>query len=202
MEFRVSMEPFTPEHGEALVARCLDFYRAAPAEEDGWRRTEWPFCSRPAAESLALSLSLQPVAGGFPAAYAFAADRAPGRAPEDTAAGAPEGPAAGGNWIPDGVVAATHFDKESRSALLGTYLTPSKRGEGIQRHAKEALFEKLQKFIQTYYLLIHDENAPSLRALEKLETAREMKASGLPALLKEELCRHPAKTRVFRIDLR
>lgn len=190
MTVRVALSPFTPEHGRVLVTRCLDFYSVRPVDEDGWRRTEWPFCSLRATENFALSLSLQPVADGIPAAFAFAAGHALRDAPPD------------GNWIPDGVVAATHFDEESRSALLGTYVTPSERGQGIQRFAKEALFEKLRGFIRTYYLLIHAENAPSLRAAEKLAMTREICASGLPPRLRSEFGNHSVNTRVFRIDLR
>lgn len=178
-----SLRPLCVSDCSALTEACLAFYEAR--EDERWRRYEWPFADQKAASLHGISL----------AATSLADDRTPGAW---TLIGADDAQ-------PVGLIAATLHDPVERCALLGTYITPTMRGQGLQLLAKALLFDQLSSQVDQYLCLIEKDNMASLRGIEKctaIASVTELSTQKLPAAFRSEWVRLGQPARVFRLTPR
>lgn len=166
-----------------LVDRCSVYH--AHEQTDTWRRREWPFASMIAAHEQWMALSLQSIDDQTPCAYSIIDTSTHG----DTVVG---------------MIAVTHYDENLHCGLLGTYITPDRRGEGIQKLAKERLFQLLPSSVHMLYAIIALHNQASLHAMAKLTSKRLLSADeirSLPLWITLELWKAGETAHVFHIDL-
>ncbi len=102
-----------------------------------------------------------------------------------------------------GMIAVTHYDHERHCGLIGTYITPAYRGTGVQKQAKEQLFQLLPHSVQTLYAIIATHHHASLRAMSKLAHKRLLspeQVEQLPQWIKIELWKTGENASVFQLD--
>ena len=141
-----SLQPYGVEAAESLAYASQTAF--AGQTSDSWRLREWPFADTQAAVQAAFALCLQTVDGHIPCAWSVLE-----------------------NEHVIGVIAVTHMDDACQTGLLGTYITPHKRGQGIQKIAKELLFARLPKPIETLFCVIVTANRSYLQAIRKIPYA-------------------------------
>lgn len=176
----ITLRPLLAEDCVTLSDACNTWYQHA--DDDRFRRREWPFPDRQAAlqHGLALELS-RPPADGLSAAWTV--------------------------WESDpkycsGLLALTQMDPKSRTALLGTYITPSRRGFGLQLTAKRILFDITKHVVRHYICFIADDNESSLRSIARcaeVATVIRFPSSSLPNVLFEEWWRQGQPQHIFRL---
>lgn len=163
MPNRLMLRPYRVADGLNLAIACRQHFFGR--DEDGWRATEWPFCDAIAAQNQAAALAFHTLPGGMPCAWSIM------ERPETQA----DLPGAATREKPPslvGLIAATLYDSATRSALLGTYIAPEKRGRALQHQAKLLLFARLGEWIDAFYCLVAPTNEASLRGLQKIASAQ------------------------------
>ena len=175
------LQPYRVADGLNLAMACQQHFLGRP--EDGWRATEWPFCDAIAAQNQAAALAFHTLPGGMPCAWSIMEHPAAGGGSPACGAIHPSRP----SRSPVGLIAATLYDSTTRSALLGTYITPERRGRAFQHHAKLLLFAKLGEWIDAFYCLVAPTNESSLRGLRKIASAQWLAPDALlPANIEQE----------------
>lgn len=162
------------DDGLHLHTLCQTAY--AGSDTDDWRRREWPFAQRAAAETHVVSLcSSRGVGAGLPASWAIVE--------QDTRAE----PEKAETCV--GLLTLTHADETSASALLGTYITPRRRGLRVQREAKRQLFALPGLNVRQFICLVHKDNLASLQGVMRcasIATVSQKTVTELPRPMQEE----------------
>ncbi len=161
----LALRPYRVADGLNLAIACQQHFFGRA--EDGWRANEWPFCDAIAAQNQAAALAFHTLPGGMPCAWSIM-ERPTGTADAPIEESVRRSRR---SRSPVGVIAATLYDSTTRSALLGTYIIPEKRGLAFQREAKVLLFAKLGQWIDEFYCLVAPTNESSLRGLRKIAPA-------------------------------
>lgn len=142
---RARLHPLQTEDCVSLAQVVLDYYKER--ESDQWRRYEWPFADTRAAMRHGTSLHLARLGETrMPAAWALVTD---------------------GRTTPLGMIATTHYDPRARCALLGTFIAPDVRGQGLQLQAKSLLFQILSHHVDSYLCFVASDNVASLKGMAK-----------------------------------
>jgi len=136
---------------EADCLELVDKCQAAFSKEsdDKWRLREWPFASRPAALQEYVALVLD--GNRFFPIHAFAVQLHT-RTERTTV----------------GVITLSFHGFDDTSGWIGTYIAPQYRGQGLQKIAKEQVFERLPNSIRGLYGMIASDNTASILAAKKL----------------------------------
>jgi hypothetical protein len=101
-----------------------------------------------------------------------------------------------------GMIALTQIVEQEGYAQLGTYITPLARGHGYQLVAKELLFAKLPKSLNTLYCLIEETNRASIASIQKIRHQTLVSdLSSLPELVVSQSHRIGKSHGIYRIDL-
>lgn len=88
-----------------------------------------------------------------------------------------------------GLLTLTHLDETSASALLGTYITPRRRGLRVQREAKRQLFALPGMNVRQFICLVHEDNPASLKGVmhcAAIATVSQRTLAELPRPMQEE----------------
>lgn len=175
----ISLQPYDDD---AALALCQQSQIAfADVSSDAWRRDEWPFLNTQAALKEAAQLTIQSLGSQMPCAFSIV----------------------DGDTI-IGLIAVTHVDACNQNGLLGTYITPSRRGQGLQKIAKDHLFKRLPATFKTLFCIIATSNTSSLHSIAKISLAQLVDQADfqeLPTAIRMEIWRAGTPVHVYRIDL-
>lgn len=175
----ISLQPYDKR---AALILCKQSQAAfSQVSSDHWRHDEWPFSSTKAALQEAMQLSIQSLGPQMPCAWSVV----------------------DGDYI-IGLIAITHVDDLNQKGLLGTYITPSRRGQGVQKIAKELLLKRLPETFETLFCIIATSNTSSLRSITKIPSVKfvdEASFHDLPNAICLEIWRAGTPVNVYRIDL-
>lgn len=185
----IDVIPATVEDPMYLAAACQRFYHGTVP--DDLRRREWPFCSHEASQYLASSILWSET---HEPSHAWTITLR-GHASEFEKLDPPQR---------IGLLTLNHIDLQTGVAKLGTYLSPSFRGQGLQQLAKEALFAHLAPNFTQMYCLVEQWNVASLHALTKLSYSRMIPAAEwelLPPQIRHDIWRSDDPVLIFSLDL-
>ncbi len=175
----ISLQPYDDNAALALCRQSQIAFANTPS--DVWRLNEWPFSSTQAALQEAAQLTIQTLGPQMPCAFSIM-----------------DGDAV------IGLIAVTHVNDRNQNGLLGTYITPNRRGQGLQKIAKEYLFEHLPATFETLFCIIATSNTSSMRSIVKISKAQvvdQARFHELPTVIRLEIWRAGTPVNVYRIDL-
>jgi len=174
------LHPLQTEDCVSLAKVVLDHYKER--EGDEWRRYEWPFADTHAAMVHGASLHMARLGETpIPAAWTLITD---------------------GRTTPLGMIATTHYDPRERCALLGTFVAPDVRGQGLQLRAKSLLFKILSHHVDSYLCFVTSDNAASLKGMAnctRIAHLDELSLRDASASIQDEWVRLGQPAHLFRL---